>query len=232
MKTSRIALLAALSLCITPIASASVIVPLTDGTTDSGWQAVLPDNVNVGIVVDRITDSYVRIEIAKSFSYEDAQIDPENPNPEYLFDPITIIFQQTLPDAQTVGTIQITDESITNNTFFNWTGYNWQVFDSAAAFNITDTENSNFSIDPFTNMTWTAVAGWDTSHASGLYVDGGVVAIGETYTPGLDSGKLYIDVDLSLEDSDFSFAQNPAPEPATMALMGFGALAVIRRRRK
>jgi len=231
MKTSRIALLAALSLCITPVASADVIVPLVDGSDNSGWQAVLPDNVSVGIVVDRITDSYVRIEISKSFSYE-IIVDPNDPEASYIFDPITIIFQQTLPDAQTVSTIQITDESITNNTGVPWTDYHWQIPDSVAAFNIDDTEGSNFSINPFTNITWTAASGWNALHASALDVDGGVVGVGETYTPGIDSGKLYINVDLDEDNSDFSFIQNPTPEPASMALMSIGALAVIKRRRK
>ncbi len=223
MKTSRIALLAALSLCITPIASADIIVPLIDGTTNSGWQAVLPDNVNVGIVVDRITDSYVRIEISKSFVEA-----PEGG----VFDPITIIFQQVLPDDQTVSIIQITDESITNNTGVDWTEYHWQLLDQAAAFDIAATEDSDFSIDPFTNMSWVAATGWSELYASALDVDGGVVAAGESFFPGLDSGRLYINVNLALEDSNFGFAQNPTPEPTTMALMGLGALAVIRRKRK
>ncbi len=223
MKTSRTALLTALSLCIASIASADVIVPLNDGDANSGWQAVLPDNVNIGIVVDRITDSFVRIEISKSFVEA-----PEGG----VFDPITIIFQQILPDDQTVSIIQITDESITNNTGVDWTDYHWLLGDQAAAFNINDTESSNFSINPFTNMTWVAAAGWGTSYASALNVDGGLVAAGETYTPGLDSGRLYINVNLALENSDFSFAQNPTPEPASMLLMGLGAVAVIRRKRR
>ena len=223
MKHATHALVVALLLSITPLASADVFVDLVDGSDDSGWRAVLPDDVNVGIVVDRVTDSYVRIEISKVFTKA-----PENGD----FPPITILFEQTANDANTVATIQITDETITNNTGVDWTDYHWQINGCCAAFDKTATENSGFSINPFTNAAWTAKSGWGSDYASALDVDGGTVAAGETFAPGVDSGKLYIDINLDCADSDFCLVQYPTPEPGTLFLVSAGAVVTILRRRR
>lgn len=221
MKSLRTILAAVALLSITPITSADLFVPLVDGPDDSGWRAVLPDDTNVGIVVDRVTCSYVRIEIAKNFNGP-----PENGD----FPRIIILFEQTGDDANTVGTIQITDELITNNTGSKWTDYHWQI-NGPAAFDKTATEDSGFSINPFTNKSWTAKSGWGSDYALALDVDGGEVPNGGTFAPGISAGKLYIDVALDENDSDFCFVQYPTPEPGTMVLLALGGAGMLCRRR-
>ena len=187
-----------------PFASADVIIDLIDGGVDSGWSIVLPDTVRNGVVVDRVSDDYVRIEIAKTF---DDLADGESVPRSYQF-------IQRLPDADTVGTIQITDENIRNETGRDWLDYHWHVTGSAA-FDKAATDASGFSIDPFTVKTWGApLAGWDADHVAQLDVEGGVVPDGSTFHPGLDRGKLYIDVDLTgVKPAEFGLTQTPTPEP-------------------
>lgn len=218
--------LISLLLMLAPVASADVIVDLihpTDG--DSGWSVVLADNVNSGVVVDRVTASYVRIEIAKTFT---------QPPQGGAFASNIIGFRQRLADDLTAPTIQITDEVIHNQTGADWTDYHWEIVGSAAAFDKAATDASSFSISPFTLATWGAAqTGWDSGHPATLDVDGGVVPHGGTFTPGLASGKLYIDVDLTVGNSDFDLKQTPTPEPGAMLLIGLGgAVTILRRRRR
>ena len=224
MKAVAPILAIALVSTLTPFASASVFVDLTDGTCDSGWRAVLPDGVNVGIVVDKVTDSYVRIEITKNFT---------QPPVDGYFLPISILFEQMACAGATVPTIQITDETITNNTGADWTDYHWQINGCLAAFDIRATEGSGFSVDPFTEMTWTPKCGWGSDYASALDLAGGLVAPGETFAPGVDSGKLYVDVQLDDCKADFCLIQYPTPEPGTIFLLAAGGLfALLRHRRE
>jgi len=204
-------------------ASADVIVDLVDGGVDSGWSVVLPDTVINGVVVDRIYNDYVRIEIAKTF---DSLAQGE-------FVPRSYQFIQRLPDAQTAGTIQINDENIRNATGLDWLDYHWHVT-GPAAFDKAATDASGFSINPFTVKTWGApLAGWDADHVGQLDVEGGVVPDGSTFHPGLDRGKLYIDVDLTGEKpAAFCFTQTPTPEPGALIMILSGLAVVMRRRRK
>ena len=56
-----------------------------------------------------------------------------------------------------------------------------------------------------------------------------------SYFPGMDASDLVIAVDLGNEGPvSFEFKQYPTPEPATMALMGLGLVAIVlqgKRRR-
>ena len=109
MKTLLTILTVAAILSLTPIAHAS-IMPL--GT--SGWEAELPDNVNVGIIVDAENDEFVLIEIIKTFTA---------PPVEGQFPPISIDFSQVSDDADTVALIVLNDELITNNTVWAFSLY-------------------------------------------------------------------------------------------------------------
>ena len=217
MKTLITILTAAAILSLTPPAQAS-IMPL--GT--SGWEAELPDNVNVGIIVDAENDRLVLIEIIKTFIA---------PPVDGQFPPISIDFSQVSDDADTVALIVLNDELITNNTGFDWTDYHWLI-EGPAAFKISTTVASGFDISPFTNATWTPKAGWGADYASALNVDGGTVAGGSTFLPGINAGVLVIEADLSGEgDSSFTLTQHPTPEPATMVLLAAGLPLLLRRRR-
>jgi hypothetical protein len=210
------------------VASAEVIVDLRTEDEDSGWSAILADDVYSGVVVDAITDSYVRIEIAKTFFQ----------GPEGGQFPANLIeFRQTADDIDPLPVIQITSEAITNDTGWDWTDYHWEIIGDDAAFDRTATENSGFSIDPFTRGLWGAApAGWSPDHSASLDVDGGTVRDGETFFPGSGQGRLYIDVDVTGQQPvSFVLRQYPTPEPGTMAVLAGGALILLvrpRRRKK
>ena len=204
-------------------------VDLTLNGLDSGWSLVISDPTHTDVKVDRITSSYVRIELIKVF----------DAGPESGQFPANLVeFVQRLPDASTVPTIQINDEIVINNTGWDWTDYHWEVIGDAAAFDREATETSGFSVDPFVldGSSWgNPPTGWSSDHAATLDVDGGTVYDGRTFFPGFSGGNLYIDTDLSGDDVRFTFKQNPTPEPSTMVMLAGGAAllpAWWRRRRR
>ncbi len=224
-KTRTLVSIALVCLILPITASADVIVQLKIGGNDSGWDAILADDIHTGIFVDSVTSSTVTIEIVKDF-----YLPPENG----VFPSHVIRFRQRLDDAATVPTIRISDEFIANNTGEEWLDYHWQILEEVAAFDAAATDASGFNIDPFTNKVWVPAAGWDAAHASGLNVDEGVVPVGGLYMPGSVSGWLEIDVDLSAPaEVEFTLEQIPTPEPGTMAMLAVGGVgALVRRRRR
>jgi len=224
MKLARRALLAFVLLVPASLASADVEFPLMDiFGNDSGWSVFLPDDVNYGIVVDRITSDYARVEIAKNLT--------EGPT-SGQFPAATIRFHQRLADADTVGTIQIDDEVVYNCTGVDWTDYHWAILGAAAAFDRAATDASGFDVSPFANKSWGPPdCTCDPDHVRALDVDGGVVPAGTAFTPGLNGGKLYIDVDLAPGNSDFKLVQYPTPEPGVLVLAGLGFAGLLPRRR-
>ncbi len=194
---------------------------------DSGWDVILTDDIHTDVYTDLVSGSlaYVRIEIAKDF-----YLPPENG----VFASNIIQFRQRLDDAHTVPVIQITSEAVTNNTGSDWTDYHFAVIGNEAAFNKTTTDNSGFSIEPFTVKEWGATpAGWASNYAHTLDLSGGVVPAGDMFFPGSTLGRLYIDTDLSgASPVEFTFTQTPTPEPATLGLLAIGGATVVLRRRK
>lgn len=215
---------------LAPAAWASVSVDLIDTTNpgspvDSGWTATLADNIHNGIIVDSVSAGYVHIEITKDFY---------NAPVNGVYTTNKIQFTQRLADGLTTPKILITDENIWNNTGSDWGDYHWWVTDSGVAFDKTATDNSGFSINPFTTKTWEAPpVGWTAAYSSELNVQGGIVHNGDFFTPGLDNGYLAIQVDLTNQQAaSFTLYQAPAPEPATMAMLLCGVGMLIRRRRR
>lgn len=203
---------------------ADMIVPLVwDGHADSGWDAIIADDIHTGIVVDTITDDYVVIEISKTFA---------DPYSAGEFTPNIITFRQRLDDAYTVADIRIANEIIFNSTGIGWQDYHWSIVDEEAAFDPLATDAEWFSVSPFEDMTWgPPEMQWDVDHSSSLDVDGGLVPHGEFFYPGRDSGPLFIDVDLSrAEWAEFTLVQVPTPEPTTMAVIVLGGLVMALRR--
>lgn len=226
MKTGTLnSVVLGLVLALANITHATVIKPLVLGGLDSGWDAILADDTNSGVVVDAVGDDFVSIEITKIF--HDA---PSGG----VFTPNVIWFVQRLDDANTVATIRIADEFILNQTAAQWTDYHWEIVGAAAAFDMIATDAGGFSISPFTVKSWgPAQTGWDANHPATLDVSGGVVPSPGVYLPGSSGGSLHIDVDLSLAKSDFTLKQVPTPEPGMLALLVVGgSLALARRRRR
>lgn len=227
-KLTSVATMLVLAL-VTPMALGSISVNLIDTTNpgqprDSGWTAVLADNIHNGIIVDAVGADYVVIEIAKDF-----YTSPTNGD----FTPNVIQFTQRLADGQTMPKILINDESIWNITGQAWTDYHWWLTGSVAAFDKAATDASGFSVEPFTKKTWSAApVGWAATYSSELAVTGGTVADGDFFNPGLTSGYLAIQADLSNQQAvSFTLYQAPMPEPATIALLLSGAGLLVGRRR-
>lgn len=212
--------------------ASATLVQLIDPQTqvDAGWQAELPDYI-ADLRVDAVSmiDDLVVVEISKDYFFaHDGQGN---------FDPIDIVFTQTAGDEQSVSQIIIADESITNLTGSDWHDYHWAILDANAApnggdawFNIAD--SSGFEISPFTIREWSGFLPAPPNSATELSASGGIVPYIDTYYPGVGTGELVIDVDLSGEDPvSFIFRQYPTiPEPASL-LIAVGVLPYFLLRR-
>jgi hypothetical protein len=233
-KNSAVSLFGCLVAVLVFAAPASAgVIPLTfdpvggDPIVDSGWEAIVPDATVSGIVVDAITPgSDVRIQIDKNFLFP--------PDVGGVFPAIQIIFSQTLPDAQTVPQIVIEDESITNQTGVDWTDFHWVVLDGGSVwFNVA--ASTPFDTSPFVNQSFVDNWGFgDANKATDLNVDGGLVANGGGFFPGIAGlgGALTIEFDLASENSEFFLKEFPTPEPTTLAFLAFGSIGLVARRRR
>ncbi len=205
--------LLALTVCVAQPAHAGTIV-----LGDSGWEAIWDSSLDglVDIAVDAVTDDAVFIEKSAQFL--------QGPNEAGLFPTIPIVFRQIAWPA--VSQIIINDEIISNSTGSDWTGFRMELLDSGnATFNSASTFGSGFTTSPFSNQTF-------SDDLTVFNVDGGVVADGGIWFPGL-TGDLYIDVVPSQQApfTLFTLKETPVPEPATVVLLAIGACACIRRRR-
>jgi len=209
------------------------IIPLVfdpgngDPVIDSGWQAIVPDATVSGIVIDAITPgSDVRIQINKNFLFP--------PDVGGVFPAIQIIFSQTLPDAQTVPRIFIEDESITNQTGVAWSDFHWALLDGGSVwFDIA--ASTPFDTTPFTNQAFADNFGLgDPNKATDFWIDGGTVLPNQSFFPGIAGagGSLAIEFDLASTNTDFFLKEFPTPEPTTLALLAFGSLGLVARRRR
>lgn len=238
MKNCYVLLSAALVVLACSVANASVeTIPLISPTgADSGWNVSL-DTASTSIVVDLVNFNLdiMVIQISKEFTV------PKNPFTG-MFPPIILDFIQRLPDAGTVGTIVIADETITNQTGWVWEDYHWQVMnDGEVWFDIEASTTFGIQDEPhFQSQYWHTVAG-EAGKADGLTVYNGEVADGTSYFPGIENGDLVMRIDLSSERYlSFTFKQFPTedgyvPEPATAAIIGVGLAVmgikrIVRRR--
>jgi hypothetical protein len=208
---------ASVAVFITMVSPAGAVpVPL-----GGGWEAEVLNGATASFVVDPPPPGAIAIEISKDFT--------QGPGIGGVFPSILIQFRQIDTDANTVDRIIITQEAITNLTGAAWTDFHWALLDMGqASFNPNLT---NFDTTPFTNQTFANFLDSPTNQKPTEFnVDGGVVPdSGFTWFP---SGELVIDVDLSNPSMvNFNLKEFPTPEPASIALLALGSVALLRRKR-
>jgi len=212
MLTKRaFAVAAASALFIGGAANADITIDL-----GGGWEATIFDEANVDLEVDFVgEDTLVLQKFAKFI-----EVDPFSGKPV----PQSIAFNQVADDADTVSRIIITEEFIFNNTDLTWNGFRISLLGSNAAFN--PEESADFSFDPFTTFEFQD----DNTEA---VFGGGLIEPDGTWNPGMESGGLVIDVDLSQDDPvKFILKELPQiPAPGAIALLGIAGVIGRRRRR-
>lgn len=147
------------------------------------------------------------------------------------FSPLDLIFTQIAPNAATSTRIIITDEYVFNNTGLAWNWFGLALVNDQNGNATFNDDLTNPNINPFTTGTISP----DLKVATAF---GGTVPHFTFWMPGVNSGAIVIDVQLSqIDDPQFrtSFTLRetpgfiPAPGAATLALLG-GAFASRRRR--
>lgn len=180
-----------------------------------GWQATIFEPIDVGLAVDHVDLDQNLLVLEKFANFN--KLDPITGLPV----PVNILFTQVGGDAETVTRIVLTDEILLNNSGIAWESFRNVLLGNAAKFD--PVASAGFSIAPFTTTTY-------LNGDSEVEFAGGVVPHGTIWTPGLASGGLYINVDLS-SDKPVSFVlkEIPIPEPTTLMLVLGGALLIRRR---
>jgi MYXO-CTERM domain-containing protein len=194
----------------------------------SGWTASWDDSLNPYVDIHVVNYDGTNLVIQKSAEFI------QGPNVFGLYPTIPIVFRQTA--ASTLASIVIEDEIITNSTGTDWTDFHFDLLDSGDAI-FRDGPGFWFTTNPLDHQVFSA------NHLS-LSVDGfglgpggsdAVVPNGSTWFPGdgASNGDLIIDVTghASAPFTVFTLKETPTPEPATFALVAFGAAALLRRRR-
>jgi len=197
-----------------------VPVALIDGDGhDSGWTVTSGGaalDLLAGNIIDVDLDAKTAtITVAKEFGpyVEDLLLGT-------VFPVGSLTFTEVNANADLIDRIIIQSETIVNNTGVYWDSYAWHVQPTGAAdFNAND--SSGWDVAPFGTQSFES--------ANKLVADNGIVANGATFSP---SGDLVIDINLdsSTAPLSFSFKQHVTPEPATMALLVVGGLAVLSKR--
>lgn len=198
------------------------VIPLGN----SGWEAVFDSSLDpfVDIVVDGETSQAVFIQKFAQF------LEPPQGG---IFSSINIVFRQTRPGA--VPFIVINDEVVTNSTGSPWFDFHFELVDSGdAVFDVARTATSGgpppigFSIAPFTQ------ASFGNGNTT-LDIAGGTIPNGGIWFPGNgpSDGQLWISTAprQTAPFTTFTLKELPTiPEPASLAFLAIGGLALIRRR--
>ena len=229
MKRTKLASVVALTVVmgIVSVASADMFQTQAGGWRITASSADVPQGaaVDLTVVVDSVNaeDGFMVIEIVKVFAGE---IGPYSTMPS-----VFVNFDQIDEAVTPIQKIILNDEVVLNDTDFDWYDYH-MVVDGVgggtfgdASINVAETESSGFSVNPF------VLHGPMTEHRIDLI--GGPVAQGEFFYPGRNNGFLSIDVDLAQDEKTHWFIKQwPTPEPATMAVLGFGGLTMLLRRKR
>ena len=210
------------------VSQGSVIIPLVidegQTTLDSGWEVQVPDDVHYGVNVDSISegsDGFVAIEITKEFL--------QGPSQFGVVPGVVFTFKQTADDANTVPSIVINDEIVTNSTGVTWSDFHYFLLDSGTV--TFDPElSAGYKVGPaFTNSSF-------SDDNTRLDISGGTgVSDGETWNPGgaPEDGELVINVEVGEPGAKiWHLKELPTiPEPATATWIAIAGLLAFRVRR-
>ncbi len=185
---------------------------------DGGWQATILDGGDVDLAVDLWNPNDGLLILEKYVNFYEINDVTGHPSP------VRILFEQIAPDEDTASRIAITDEMILNNTGMDWAGFHMDLLGANALWD--HDASADFSHDPFDVMEFS------TDYSSVDFYDGTILA-GGIWTPGIDAGALYIDIDLSGDEyASFVLKEFPTiPSPGVALLLGIAGLLARPRRR-
>jgi len=201
----RRAVLGALAGALFPAAfSSAEIIDL-----GAGWEAEIPDGVP--ITIDAIFASEaLQISVFTEFANFGS------------LDALPVTFRQTAETPGTATMLVLAVADIINNSGQSWVGFRYILEGGSVEFDAD--ESSGFAAEPFGD------AFFDPGGQLAEFT-GGVLGVGETWSPGSGPGGLVMNVDISGGPLvSFTLLQAPIPTPGSLALLAIGGLILIPRR--
>lgn len=168
--------------------------PITDaGGEFSGWCASVSNSADVQINVIDVDQGADRATISINKDFKDP------PGFGGLIPAFLIDFVQVCPDSQTVNTIVIENENISNHTGVDWHDFHWLLFDGPDAW--FDVDASGFSVLPFQSKLFSSFLDNPTNNQAKLVsAYNGTVSNNGQFMPGGGAAPIQIGVDLSGAD--------------------------------
>ena len=203
-------------------------VPLIDSSGNhSGWEMIAQSYSEgyVSPVTDVVGDDYVLIELYKTF-----------PGPiEYgASQPHVVEFIKVAPDAK--QNIIITDEFIRNNTDYEWFDFHMTIINLGtpeAGFDPQHVPNGDQLEEVYYT---TPLPGYDglPTQLNFVNAQGGGVPPSDVFWPGWQDGEIVIVTNPQMRVGDSFLLKEWAtvPEPATIVLLGFSSIPLLRKRRR
>ncbi len=230
MRTKLFALLIAGLLGVIPQVSSAIIITGWNVTIDNSLGSVQV-NDEVGIFEDGVFNDgqTVVIEIVKVFTSPD--FDDFD-----LGQPLFLRFEKLSENSP--SNIVIVNEHITNSSVVDWYDFHMAVTSNlnnnqgepAVGFDSSHIFTAGVPGNPFQSVTFSQYNGLNEMPTKIDFEDG-VVPAGSFFQPGLDSSYVQIVTDLEAGGVFWLKEYPTIPEPATIAFLTLGSLALWRKRK-